>query len=111
MANVVTAVNKCLEKTKVDNHNCPASSHKKNLLPEKILQLEISFSKKPHAVLLHYRQVNHAERYNSIEMKTDGTDKYIATIPAAYTDSVYPLAYYFEVKETPKIASIYPRLG
>lgn len=62
-------------------------------------------------MILHYRHINHAERYNSIEMKASSSNKYIATIPGSYTDSPYPLAYYFEIKENLEVASIYPGLG
>jgi hypothetical protein len=33
---------------------------------------------------------------------------YIATIPGAYTDSPYPLLYYFELKSSPDRAWLYP---
>jgi len=82
----------------------------KKFTPGNNIRLEITFNKKLQAVVLHYRHVNHGERYNSIEMK-DESNKYSATIPASYTNSPYPLAYYFEVKESPQIAAIYPGLG
>ena len=36
---------------------------------------------------------------------------YRATIPATYSDSVYPLEYYFEVKGTTGKALLYPGFG
>jgi hypothetical protein len=33
---------------------------------------------------------------------------YRATIPAAYTDSVFPLQYYFELRESPERAWLHP---
>ena len=50
-------------------------------------------------VLLHYRRVDQAERYQTaeMEMKKSG-DGYVAAIPAEYTNSQYPIAYYFEIK-------------
>ena len=33
---------------------------------------------------------------------------YRGSIPAAYTDSPYPLQYYFELKESPERAWLYP---
>jgi hypothetical protein len=33
---------------------------------------------------------------------------YRATIPAIYTDSEYPLEYYFEIKESVTQVSLYP---
>jgi hypothetical protein len=36
---------------------------------------------------------------------------YRASIPAAYTDSPYPLQYYFELRTGPGTAWLYPGLG
>ena len=83
----------------------------KKFIPGKDIELEIVFKKKPDAVVLHYRRVNHGERYMSVRMKAESNNKYVALIPASYTNSVYPLAYYFEVKETPKVAALYAGLG
>jgi hypothetical protein len=56
---------------------------------------------------MHYRHVNQAERFESVEMEPwSGTFR--ATIPAAYTDSPYPLQYYFEVRESAEKAWLYP---
>ena len=51
----------------------------------------------PSSVLLCYRHVNQAERWLSVEMQGDH-DTYSASIPAEYTDSVYPMQYYFELR-------------
>ena len=51
--------------------------------------------------------VNHAERYNSVEMRMTGKS-YRIRIPADYTNTQYPLQYYFELKETPAMAWLYP---
>jgi hypothetical protein len=56
---------------------------------------------------LYYRHVNQAERFQRIEMQ-GGPSDYRAQLPGAYTDSPYPLQYYFELKETPKKAWLYP---
>ncbi|TVY08004.1 hypothetical protein [Paenibacillus cremeus] len=48
-------------------------------------------------VQLHYRHVNQAEPYVTVDMEQNETG-YFATIPAAYTDSPYPLQYFFEVR-------------
>jgi hypothetical protein len=59
---------------------------------------------------LYYRRVTQAERYESTEMQLrDG--HYRATIPADYTDSHYPLEYYFELKQGPDSAWLYPGFG
>ena len=49
------------------------------------------------AVRVLYRHVNQAERYESAEMAGRGR-VYRASIPSAYTDSPYPLQYYFVVQ-------------
>jgi hypothetical protein len=47
---------------------------------------------------LHYRHVNHAERWRDMEMSGSG-GKFLAAIPADYTDSPFPLQYYFELSQ------------
>jgi hypothetical protein len=73
----------------------------------KPLDIELSFEKIPKSARLYYRHVNHAERFESVEMQLVGK-RYLATIPAVYTDSMYPLQYYFEFREGPKSAWMYP---
>jgi hypothetical protein len=51
--------------------------------------------------------VNQAERFASVEMDARG-NLYRASIAADYTDSPYPLQYYFEFKEGPEKAWLYP---
>ena len=55
---------------------------------------------------LHYRHVNHAERWRSMEMSGVG-GKFMAAIPADYTASPFPLQYYFELSR-PEAAWLYP---
>jgi hypothetical protein len=59
------------------------------------------------SVHLHYRQVNQAERYQKAEMTSSGSD-YTAEIPQSYTDSPFPLQYYFEIKSAANKAWLYP---
>ena len=56
---------------------------------------------------LHYRHVNQAERWLTADMQKDHMG-YSAEIPAEYTDSVYPLQYYFELDNMQKEAWLYP---
>jgi hypothetical protein len=71
------------------------------------MDLELTVAQKPASVRVYYRHVNHAERYDSLEMQ--GSDRsYRATIPAGYTDSAYPLEYYFEVRTDRDRATLYP---
>ena len=61
----------------------------------------------PASVVLCYRHVNQAERWLSVEMQGDH-GSYSAAIPAEYTDSVYPLQYYFELRGEAGKASFHP---
>jgi hypothetical protein len=56
---------------------------------------------------LHYRHVNQSERWQSVMMDRKGK-AYAAAIPNAYTDSPYPLQYYFELKLAADRAWLYP---
>jgi len=56
---------------------------------------------------LYYRHVNQAERWQSAEMERKECG-YAATIPAGYTDSLFDLQYYFELKSAPDRAWLYP---
>lgn len=55
---------------------------------------------------LHYRHVNQAERWQSLPM-TLSAQGFMAAIPAGYTDSPFPLQYYFELSR-PGAAWLYP---
>lgn len=61
----------------------------------------------PASVRLQYRHVNQAERYCFAEMEARN-GRYRAAIPPGYTESPYPLLYFFEVREGPDAAWIYP---
>ena len=54
-----------------------------------------------------YRRVNQAERYQATDMHRRG-DAWHATVPAAYTDSAFPLQYYFEFREGTDRAWMHP---
>jgi len=62
------------------------------------------------SVQLHYRHVNQAERWRGEAMQTDG-HRWRAEIPSEYTQSPYPLQYYFELKGGPDSAMLHPGLG
>jgi hypothetical protein len=59
------------------------------------------------SVRLHYRHINQAERWQSALMDRKGL-AYVAVIPSVYTDSPYPLQYYFELKSAPDRAWLHP---
>jgi hypothetical protein len=62
------------------------------------------------SVSLCYRHVNQAERWKSAVMS--GQDGHFSgAIPAEYTDSEYPLQYYFELKGEEGSAWLYPGLN
>ncbi|HVO75381.1 MAG TPA: hypothetical protein VMT35_15235 [Ignavibacteriaceae bacterium] len=75
--------------------------------PGESLNIELSLEKGIQSVFLYFRHVNHAERYRTVEMQMTG-NTFRAAIPADYTDSQYPLQYYFELKENPGKAWLYP---
>lgn len=59
---------------------------------------------------LYYRHVNQAEHYEDVEMQP-GAKGFHAAIPADYTNSKYPLQYYFQLKQGPQKAWLYPGLN
>ena len=60
-------------------------------------------------VTLHFRHLNQGEDYLTAEMAEEG-ERYTASIPAAYTDSAYPLTYFFTVRDAAGDAWIVPGL-
>lgn len=77
--------------------------------PGQPLNIELSVEKgtKSVSARMYYRHVTQAERYQSAEMQLR-SGRYFATIPGSYTDSPYPLEYYFELKQGPESAWLYP---
>lgn len=59
------------------------------------------------SVRLFYRHVNQAERYGTVEMHA-GSGLYRADIPGTYTDSPYPIQYYFEIRQDPETVNLFP---
>ncbi len=58
---------------------------------------------------LYYRRVNQAEQWRSVEMMVQEKD-FSAEIPAGYTDSPFPIQYYFELRNGSLNAWLYPGL-
>jgi len=56
-------------------------------------------------VILHYRHVNQVETYQQREAKRTGSE-FTVEIPDSYTDSPYPIVYFFEVRD-PQGAACY----
>jgi hypothetical protein len=82
-------------------HTQPARFRKTEPLP---LELSVVGAKR---VTLYYRHVNQAERYQTSEMQLSD-NKWRAAIPGPYTDSPYPLQYYFEVELSPEAVFLHP---
>lgn len=102
------AVSAALGKPQRPADNCrhtPASSFK----PGRPLTLSVEAPQSAAAssAVLHYRHVNQGERWVSVEMKAEG-GAYTAAIPADYTDSIYPLEYYFELRGSDESAWMHP---
>jgi hypothetical protein len=57
-----------------------------------------------------YRHVNQAERFQEASMTRDGR-RYRVNIPGAYTNSPYPLQYYFVAAGSPMVVDLCPGLG
>ena len=71
------------------------------------IKIELSIKKVIDSVQLFYRHVNHAERFEKVQMQLTGKN-YQAIIPADYSNSQYPLQYYFELRDKPNRAWLYP---
>ena len=61
----------------------------------------------PPEVRLHYRWINQAERWKSLEMNGN-RGAFQAVIPAAYTQSPFALEYYFELRPAGANPTLYP---
>jgi hypothetical protein len=82
-------------------HAAPPSFH-----PGDPLLIQLILPTPATSVHLFYRRVNHAERWQSLPMESSGST-YKATIPGAYTQTQFPLQYYFELQSA-KAAWLYP---
>jgi hypothetical protein len=75
--------------------------------PGKDLELSLSFQQAAQRkVNLLYRQADQSQRWRSEEMQ-ERDREFRGIVPAGYTQSPYPLLYYFEVQE-PAGSTIYP---
>jgi hypothetical protein len=70
----------------------------------------VVLSKTPYRIVMHYRHVNQAERWQSVELRKSG-DKYQGEIPADYTSRRFALQYYFEVVTGTTEATLFPPLA
>jgi hypothetical protein len=104
-AAIADALGRPLRRRVVCRHTPP-----RRFEPGRPLDLEIVVEGKGVPVRLYYRHVNHAERFQTVAME-QRDQRYRATIAASYTESPYPLQYYFEIEHGPDSMSLYPGLG
>lgn len=106
-------VTKALEKVATYSWNRPTPEIKHQptatFVPGRELPVQLAAKDVP-AVRLHYRHVDQAERYTVVAMERVG-DGFHAAIPAAYTDTEFPLQYFFQVTEKGGEASLFPGLS
>ncbi len=77
--------------------------------PGSDLMLRLQVAEPVTEALLWYRHVTHGERWLSKLMERIG-QVFAATIPGSYTQSPFPLQYYFELR-SPTDATFYPPLN
>jgi len=90
----------------VAGHHIPLASFQSG----RPLAVEFAAEKDYASVRLHYRHVNQAERWQNEPLQSDGR-VWRSEIPSEYTQSPYALQYYFELKEAPESAALYPGFG
>ncbi|HWR17858.1 MAG TPA: hypothetical protein VN577_23720 [Terriglobales bacterium] len=76
-----------------------------SFIPGKPLDLHLQTAAREARIF--YRHVNQGERYQSAGM-TRSANNFAFTIPASYTDSPFPLEYYFELRNAKHHAVLYP---
>jgi hypothetical protein len=103
--NVSAAIHEALGKphsrTVVCRHTPPP-----RFRPGQPLEIKAAVEGKPESVLLYYRRVNQAERFQSVEMESRAAE-HVGVIPSTYSDSPYPLQYYFAARFHSGV-SLYP---
>ena len=88
-------------------HAPPATFRPGRSIPLKI-SVEAGF--KLASAVLHYRHVDQSDAYRTVEMSADGS-AWRAEIPGEYTDSAYPVLYYFVLRDAKGDAWLYPGLN
>jgi len=88
-------------------HTSPRSFSSGQPLPL-VLQVPVANGPNaPIAVRLYYRHVDQAERWTWLEMQGNG-GRYSAAVPGEYTQSPFPLQYYFELSRENQAAWLFP---
>ncbi len=88
-------------------HLPPASFHAGKPMP---LEISVEAGYQLASATLHYRHVDQSDEYRVVEMSADG-GRYRAVIPGEYTDSPYPLLYYFVLRDPNGAAWLAPGLN
>jgi hypothetical protein len=91
----------------LNTHHSPAQHFE----PGKPLEVSVAFNSNGpgRRVNLVYRQADQSQRWRSASM-TAHDNEFRATIPGDYTQSPYPIQYYFEV-HTPGGSALFPGFG
>jgi hypothetical protein len=87
----------------------PADSFRPGEALALVLGVDQTAAQRGVSVVLHYRHVNHGERWRETAMTRQGRG-FHAAIPADYSNSPYPLQYYFELRSE-KVAWLHPALN
>src|SRR5215831_3348177 len=103
---VTKVIKKILDRPQRDGLRCRHTPPPR-FTPAQALEIELTVEEPITAANLYYRHVNQAERFNFTAM-TGNAPRYHAAIPAAYTDSFYPLEYYFELTQADGAVQLYP---
>ncbi|MHC4677848.1 MAG: hypothetical protein ACYTEK_04045, partial [Planctomycetota bacterium] len=75
-----------------------------------LLEISVEAGYQLASAVLHYRHVDQSDEYRAVEMSADG-GRYRAVIPGEYTDSPYPLLYYFKLRDGLGDAWLHPGLN
>jgi hypothetical protein len=78
-------------------HSPPANFRRKDPIPLEVAPGPLEHSLKLRSIRLKFRRVNQAERWQSVEMESQA-QVFRATVPGDYTDSVFPIQYYFQLR-------------
>jgi hypothetical protein len=108
-SHTLATLGKPLQRVSVTCTHRPPSSFQAGQPLEVTLDLSsVSRPDRPTAITLYYRHVNQAEHWKSIEA-TVSSSSYAATIPGEYTESPFPLQYYWRLRRT-SAAWLYPAI-
>lgn len=88
-------------------HEPPASFRPGEPVPLEAALGQVQRRARPISIRVHYRHVNQGEVYRVEEMKAEG-GLYRLAVPGDYTNSPYPLQYFFELRDARGRAWLHP---